>query len=1280
MRKDIFIGRKDELAVLNSMFQESSTGLGKIVLIKGIAGIGKSGLVREFINTIEPDSKYLSAISECNDKEGINAYAPFKDLLLKLNTAALEVNSDEKKTATLNKLKQFVSEAGVHWISFIPMVGGIASAGIETYKAFQNTYGKKSLTEIESEKDVYRIIETELRRLSENKTLIIFLDDLQWADSSSLNLLFALSKNIRENPFKIMVIASYRPEEIECGRNKISENGENTTITHPLVDKVLEMKNYTKQEIHITRTDKWFTEIELRQISRLESDVLISEKFTPNNFSKLFFDTIYSLSQGHLLYINEILNYLSENNTVKCTINGDFQVDESDFEHIPISIQAIIEEKIQRLNDDLKKVLSYASVSGTEFEVQLIEKILNIDELQLLDYLEILNKKHGLIVAETPKRVNEMLVELYRFSQSLIQKHVYQSIDAARRRALHRKMAEMMKIVYSTQIETDKNLREQYILHCQIGQGLIDGVSRKLEMKEQSENEEEYTNAAQDSALDELKKVDELRRQFALDEALILVDKALAFISDNKSPGALSAKLTAYFYKSKIYQQKGLYQKALETAQYFLKISQDIKDNLNIANAYVCIGESSQSLGNYENAVVFFKHACNLFIDLENYELLIDSYNKVGSVKESQSLYDEAIEYYDKALEINKILNNNHLKAETFMLKADAFRKKGFYDNAQKSYSDAMLIFEKLGDKRYVGLCINKLGLTVQNKGEYDKAIRFFFQALEIAKSQNDIVNIANRINNIGLSYELKGDYPKAIEYYEQSLAIDKSLNDRPKMAISFNNIGSAYSSSGEIEKSYSYFNQAMDIYRSINDLPGISFTSSNIANSLYYEGKNEDARKYYKQALDIDIQSDDKLNYASNLTGIANTYYSQGDNQTAHEYYLKSAEYFRTIGDLLNLALVTMNIANIEYSIEKYDEALKKYLEVLNFHRSTDDKVNISLLLGNIGNLYTQTEDLNKAENAFQEAIQIDILTNNNKHKAQNLKNLSYVYYLRNQNEDSLKYIRQAIDIYKEKNEPEILADCYKKSADNYFDIRNYKTALSEYKLSQEIYENLDDKNNSAILCQNIGNTLYNLQEYEDAKDYYKKSRKNYAAAGENEWASSLLLDIAGCYEQLQNTEKAFEKYTKAEKENRKYGLYNNTASALKNLGFILVENEQFEDALHMFNDALELYETEVNSPDEQGICLCQIGDLHTILETPNADKNIIPKYQKALELFIRTENESAQAITYFSLGLTYKSEKKYWESIENFRKSQELNIKLEEDTHEVDKEIKELESFLRK
>ncbi len=136
MRKDIFIGRKDELAVLNSMFQESSTGLGKIVLIKGIAGIGKSGLVREFINTIEPDSKYLSAISECNDKEGINAYAPFKDLLLKLNTAALEVNSDEKKTATFNKLKQFVSEAGVHWISFIPMVGGIASAGIETYKAF----------------------------------------------------------------------------------------------------------------------------------------------------------------------------------------------------------------------------------------------------------------------------------------------------------------------------------------------------------------------------------------------------------------------------------------------------------------------------------------------------------------------------------------------------------------------------------------------------------------------------------------------------------------------------------------------------------------------------------------------------------------------------------------------------------------------------------------------------------------------------------------------------------------------------------------------------------------------------------------------------------------------------------------------------------------------------------------------------------------------------------------------------------------------------------------
>jgi dephospho-CoA kinase len=73
-------------------------------------------------------------------------------------------------------------------------------------------------------------------------------------------------------------------------------------------------------------------------------------------------------------------------------------------------VHSVIKERIDRLKTELKKVLDYASVNGEDFVIQIIEKILKIDELDLLEHLDNLSQKHGLVTYNTTKSLKEKIL------------------------------------------------------------------------------------------------------------------------------------------------------------------------------------------------------------------------------------------------------------------------------------------------------------------------------------------------------------------------------------------------------------------------------------------------------------------------------------------------------------------------------------------------------------------------------------------------------------------------------------------------------------------------------------------------------------------------------------------------------------------------------------------------------------------------------------------------------------------------------------------------------
>ena len=745
----VFIKRTKELKEIRKVYNdiEYVSKNGKLILIEGNAGIGKSALIREFLKDFESSSKVIVADTECNDKENLNPYAPFKDILIKLNAEAIDKKEEDgssnesvteeelmvKKKERRKKLKGFISEAGSSWIGLIPFVGGFATAGIDTYKAYKKTFENQIPdNELKSEVDVYKIFETEFRRLAENKTLIIFIDDLQWADASSLNLLFALSKSIRADPFKIMLIATYRPDEVKIGRLKTTEHGDVVTIRHPFADKLNELRNYTKKESHISENDNWLLEIELHEFKFEELIVLINNSFPNNVFNDDFYRDIFKLTNGQPLFLIETLDLLSRDNNILKNESGRYELNEFDLKELPVSVNAVLNEKIERLDENLKKILAYASISGEKFIIQEFDKILKIDEFELFDFLEILNRKYDLLTEEDGITLNGEFLDSYRFSQTLVHRVIYDSMDKSRRRLLHKHIAATIKSIYGDQLESNPKLKSKYNQHMQIARGLIDGKTlliSKIEAKSGQDNE--IYETLLEAAANEIKKAEESAKQWADIETLAFAEKALAFLSQiyQKNEETEKLRFEAYYFKWHAYYKSDL--------GHFPKICDDLAEvadffeNLDIPSSGEYQSRTAMAYTlqyDYKKANEYFYRDWSKQRQLSKETLeyldddMIDEF-----VKEKR--YDEACEIYAEWSEKTGGIIDDDDYILSIGIALASHSKDMYLERAERILTEAYMIAEDFNDRYeftiaayYNGVVKFKLGKFKEAKYYLEKA------------------------------------------------------------------------------------------------------------------------------------------------------------------------------------------------------------------------------------------------------------------------------------------------------------------------------------------------------------------------------------------------------------------------------------------------------------------------------------------------------------------------------------------------------------------------------
>ncbi len=431
------IGRGEELALLTELLEAAAAGSGQLVTIAGEPGAGKSTLAHAFLRRARLASPGARlALGRSPEHFGsAEAYSPFLDALGNL------LASSERESLVPRLL-----ELAPTWAVHFPGVASEAEAGTGETLA-----GMRSRDRMPRE---FAAFVAAIASTSGGRPLVLLLEDLQWADPASVDLLAYLAPRL--DSVKLMLVATYRPADVESQR-------------HPLRAVLASLG----------RGNLPWTEIAPAPFADSEVAAFLERELGSPPPPELV-DFALRRTEGNPLFLLNVLNHLLQTGAV--ARDGDRVVLARSLDSmdriVPEGMVALIREKVERLDEADKRLLTAASVEGLEFTAALVAQLTERDEMEIEERLRSLQSAHRLVepIGDV-ELAGGHTSQRFRFVHSLYQHAFYDALAPKRRAAKHLLAAEALTRLHSGRLET---MRVALALHCEMGRDFAQAIEHHL--------------------------------------------------------------------------------------------------------------------------------------------------------------------------------------------------------------------------------------------------------------------------------------------------------------------------------------------------------------------------------------------------------------------------------------------------------------------------------------------------------------------------------------------------------------------------------------------------------------------------------------------------------------------------------------------------------------------------------------------------------------------------------------------------------------------------------
>lgn len=417
-----FVGRISEMQRLHASLEEViASGEPKFIFVSGDYGIGKTSLVQHFLTNIGDQYPQVAiAQGKCSMETESSGLVPFGQILSGLTKRQLAAKQVAEKLKD-ERMKDFLMKVAPAWLDIV--TAGVASAVFTTAEA-----GAKLMRPSFTLENTFVQFTNALRELTKDKTSLVFIDDLHWADESSIRLLFHVTNNLTNRA--LLCIATFRPVEAR-------ESGNHSALFRDIYSNMLRLG---AREIELEKG------IDVREYVRA--------RYSQHRIPEALLSEVQERTGGHPLMVTMLFSWWEEIHLIhkQPTLDGgvmwSIAQEKVPAVSIPPSAGAVLEERLRLLDRQLHEELVRASVQGNDFVAQVIMNILSLDEYQLASDLELLEESYRLISEQGTQKLGSTVLDLFSFTHAYYREHIYSRLNMGQRRVLHRQVGMSLEVLY----------------------------------------------------------------------------------------------------------------------------------------------------------------------------------------------------------------------------------------------------------------------------------------------------------------------------------------------------------------------------------------------------------------------------------------------------------------------------------------------------------------------------------------------------------------------------------------------------------------------------------------------------------------------------------------------------------------------------------------------------------------------------------------------------------------------------------------------------------------
>lgn len=823
-----FVGRKRETEVLREAFEKARSGSGQVVGVVGEAGVGKSRLLLE-LRGILPKGGYSYLEGRCLHFRPAVAYLPILDIL----KSYFGVKEGDQDAVIKANLMRKILLLDVRLKSALSPLRDLLCAGVESESDNKLEPGQRRLRTFEAIRDL-------LGRESQRRPIVMAVENLQWIDEASEDFLDYLIGWLSNS--SILLVLLYRPEYAHRWGSRF----------------------------HYTR-------IALDQLSEVERPKLVQSVFEDEEIGQEIVEMILGRAGGNPLFVEELAHGLLESGTVERKDNRHVLAGEFSVGTVPDTVQGIIAARIDRVHEDLKRVLQVASVIGREFSFEILQNITGMERENLKSALI------GLQALEFIVETQLFPEPAYRFKHSLDQEVTYQTLLLSRRREIHEGIGRAIESLHPGHLEDYYEL-----LAYHFGRGrdpqkaleYLDLANRKAAELYALKEAEAYFNEAM-KLLDKLPETDANRRR----RISLLVNQSILF--------ELLWKFPAYYDLLGRFKPSAIALNDPDLLGAFCA---------RLGHCEWWFGYSDQAIETEGRALELCEAAGNAGDAGYAYLVLQWAHFSRGDFERCLSTKEETLRMMQKQF-------NLRISVWASCAAVWSFIHLGRWDEALEEARNELRAAREFSDESLMSFANWSIALVYAYTGDLVRAKDYGETAVRQSQTPFDKVFTKGFLAWIRCR---AGEHVQGIEVLTKTIPIMRSGGFKMGETIFLLCLGEGHLLSGDYDLARSHIETALDLARK-HGMKYYLGRAQRLLGDVNVETNPGGAKALYEESIYILRETGARNEMAMAYAGYGRLCRRQGARARAHEYFTKALEIFERLGTLIEPDRVRAELAELE-------------------------------------------------------------------------------------------------------------------------------------------------------------------------------------------------------------------------------------------------------------------------------------------------------------------------------------------------------------------------------